>query len=113
MRTKIDAHDSIAGLRSAETGECTQQRKLWIACVAEDFKTLSVTLLPLYIISAACQKDPHVQHCMILQQFLIFEPNNFVWTRHVCSRSRSQLAGWSACFLVGPVFDIGMYCNFG
>jgi len=61
---------------SAGMGAPTQQKILWIACVAssEDIKTLSIGLLLLYITSAACQKDLHVQHCMILQQLLSFEP---------------------------------------
>ncbi len=47
---------------SAGMGAPTQQRMLWIACVAssEDIKTLSIALLLLYITSAACQKDLYV-----------------------------------------------------
>ena len=47
---------------SAGMGAPTQQKILWIACVAssEDIKTLSIGLLLLYITSAACQKDLHV-----------------------------------------------------
>ena len=43
-------------------GAPTQQRILWVACVAisEDIKTLSIDPLLLYITSVACQKDLHV-----------------------------------------------------
>ena len=43
-------------------GAPTQQRILWILCVAvsEDIKTLPIALLLLYNTSAACQKDFHV-----------------------------------------------------